>query len=133
MLSESAPLLLPVAHDALTARIIEVAGYPAYQPTDALFPGRAAGSKSKHTLGAQISKVVFKFIGLHVNVHMFRHAGGKIHLDERPGEYETIAKSWVTGRLPQRRASIPGQKNRPRVGTSSASSSSGAIARRSDR
>ena len=31
MLSESAPLLLPVAHDALTARIIEVAGYPAYQ------------------------------------------------------------------------------------------------------
>lgn len=30
-LSESAPLLLPVAHDALTARIIELAGYPAYQ------------------------------------------------------------------------------------------------------
>jgi len=31
VLSESAPLLLPVAHDALTARIVEVAGYPAYQ------------------------------------------------------------------------------------------------------
>jgi len=31
VLSESAPLLLPVAHDALTARIIELAGYPAYQ------------------------------------------------------------------------------------------------------
>lgn len=30
-LQESAPLLLPVAHDALTARIIELAGYPAYQ------------------------------------------------------------------------------------------------------
>ena len=30
-LSESAPLLLPVAHDALTARIIELTGYPAYQ------------------------------------------------------------------------------------------------------
>jgi len=30
-LKESAPLLLPVAHDALTARIIELAGYPAYQ------------------------------------------------------------------------------------------------------
>ena len=30
-LDESAPLILPVAHDALTARIIEVAGYPAYQ------------------------------------------------------------------------------------------------------
>jgi len=31
VLSESAPLLLPVAHDALTARIIEVVGYPSYQ------------------------------------------------------------------------------------------------------
>jgi 2-methylisocitrate lyase-like PEP mutase family enzyme len=31
VLDESAPLLLPVAHDALTARIIELAGYPAYQ------------------------------------------------------------------------------------------------------
>jgi len=30
-LDESAPLLLPVAHDALTARLIELAGYPAYQ------------------------------------------------------------------------------------------------------
>ena len=30
-LRESAPLLLPVAHDALTARMIELAGYPAYQ------------------------------------------------------------------------------------------------------
>jgi len=31
VLSESTPLLLPVAHDALTARLIELAGYPAYQ------------------------------------------------------------------------------------------------------
>lgn len=31
VLEESAPLILPVAHDALTARILELAGYPAYQ------------------------------------------------------------------------------------------------------
>jgi 2-methylisocitrate lyase-like PEP mutase family enzyme len=31
VLAEHAPLLLPVAHDALTARLIEFAGYPAYQ------------------------------------------------------------------------------------------------------
>jgi 2-methylisocitrate lyase-like PEP mutase family enzyme len=31
VLDESAPLLLPVAHDALTAKVIEAAGYPAYQ------------------------------------------------------------------------------------------------------
>ncbi len=30
-LRENSPLLLPVAHDALTARIIELTGYPAYQ------------------------------------------------------------------------------------------------------
>ena len=30
-LEESAPLILPVAHDALTARVIEQAGFPAYQ------------------------------------------------------------------------------------------------------
>jgi len=31
VLDKSAPLLLPVAHDALTARMIELAGFPAYQ------------------------------------------------------------------------------------------------------
>jgi len=31
VLNESAPLILPVAHDALTARLIELAEYPAYQ------------------------------------------------------------------------------------------------------
>lgn len=31
VLDESAPLLLPVAHDAPTAKVIEQAGYPAYQ------------------------------------------------------------------------------------------------------
>jgi 2-methylisocitrate lyase-like PEP mutase family enzyme len=31
VLDQYAPLLLPVAHDALTARLIQLAGYPAYQ------------------------------------------------------------------------------------------------------
>src|SRR2546423_6547240 len=31
VLDQHAPLLLPVAHDALTARLIQLAGYPAYQ------------------------------------------------------------------------------------------------------
>jgi 2-methylisocitrate lyase-like PEP mutase family enzyme len=31
VLADHAPLLLPVAHDALTARLIQFAGYPAYQ------------------------------------------------------------------------------------------------------
>ena len=31
VLSESAPLLVPVAHDALSAKVVEQAGYPVYQ------------------------------------------------------------------------------------------------------
>lgn len=32
IIRQSAPLVLPVAHDALTARLIELAGYPALEP-----------------------------------------------------------------------------------------------------
>jgi 2-methylisocitrate lyase-like PEP mutase family enzyme len=31
LLSDNAPLLLPAAHDALTARLIDLAGFKAYQ------------------------------------------------------------------------------------------------------
>jgi hypothetical protein len=33
---------------------------------------------------------VFRFSGLVVNAHLFRHAGAKIFLDQRPGEYEVM-------------------------------------------
>jgi hypothetical protein len=35
---------------------------------------------------------VFKYTGLKVNVHLFRHAGGKIFLDARPGQYEIMRR-----------------------------------------
>jgi site-specific recombinase XerD len=62
------------------------------QPTDALFPGAGTGPKSSGALATQISKTVFKYTGLKVNVHLFRHAGGKIFLDARPGQYEVVRR-----------------------------------------
>jgi integrase len=61
-------------------------------PTDALFPGRRGPAKSSHALAAQISRAVFKYAGLKFNVHLFRHAGGKLFLDARPGQYEVMRR-----------------------------------------
>lgn len=58
----------------------------------ALFPGRKAEAKSGDTLGRQIVKVVFKYTGLRVNTHLFRHIGAKIFLDAEPGSYEVIRR-----------------------------------------
>jgi integrase len=58
--------------------------------TDALFPGEGSGPKSEQGLGAQIKAAVFRFTGLTMNPHLFRHAGAKIFLDQRPGQYEVV-------------------------------------------
>jgi integrase len=60
------------------------------QPSDALFPGKNGGAKSKGLLGDQISKAVRRYTGLPFNPHLFRHAGGKLFLDIYPGQYETV-------------------------------------------
>jgi integrase len=59
-------------------------------PTDALFPGEGSGPKVAYGLGPQIKATVFRFTGLQVNSHLFRHAGAKIFLDQRPGQYEVV-------------------------------------------
>jgi integrase len=59
-------------------------------PTDALFPGEGSGPKSEQGLGVQIKAAVFQFSGLTINPHLFRHAGAKIFLDQRPGQYEVM-------------------------------------------
>jgi integrase len=62
------------------------------EPTDALFPGKTGKAKSSSALAPQISKTVSKYTGLKVNVHLFRHAGGKLFLDARPGQYEVVRR-----------------------------------------
>jgi site-specific recombinase XerD len=61
-----------------------------HQPTNALFPGRQGGPKTAHMLGQQIKQTVFKFTGLTINPHLFRHFAGKVFLDQQPGGYEVI-------------------------------------------
>jgi integrase len=61
-------------------------------PTQALFPGKGAGPKSARGLGAQISRAVHHYAGLAFHPHLFRHAAGKIYLDQRPGEYEVVRR-----------------------------------------
>lgn len=56
----------------------------------ALFPGRDGQPKSPHTLGQQIKQTVREFLGLEFNIHLFRHAAGKIFLDLNPGNYEVV-------------------------------------------
>jgi integrase len=61
-------------------------------PTDALFPGDSGKAKSAGTLAPQISNTVFRYTGIKFNVHLFRHAGGKLFLDARPGQYEVVRR-----------------------------------------
>jgi site-specific recombinase XerD len=64
--------------------------------TDALFPGQGNGPKSAYGFGAQIKAAVFRFSGLVVNPHLVRHAGAKMFLDQRPGEYEVMRQVLIS-------------------------------------
>jgi integrase len=70
--------------------IREYRPYLVRAPNDALFPGERSGPKSREGLGAQIKAAVFRFTGLKIHPHLFRHAGAKIFLDQRPGQYEVM-------------------------------------------
>jgi integrase len=58
--------------------------------SSALFPGRGGACKAPHTLGEQVKGTIKQFVGLDFNIHLFRHAAGKIFLDINPGNYEVV-------------------------------------------
>jgi integrase len=59
--------------------------------TPFLFPGdRPDRPKGKATLSAQIKELVFAYTRLDMPAHRFRHAAGKIYLDQNPGQYEVV-------------------------------------------
>ena len=76
--------------DIVAWYIREYRPHLARAPTDALFPGEGSGPKAAYGLGPQIKAAVFRFTGLKVNTHLFRHAGAKIFLDQQPGQYEVV-------------------------------------------
>jgi hypothetical protein len=57
-----------------------------------LFPGQHGGAKGKISFSGQISKRIYKAVGLRMTVHQFRHAAGAIILQRRPGEYELVRR-----------------------------------------
>jgi integrase len=57
-----------------------------------LFPGKDNGCKKRELFGDQVSKHVFKATGLKVNLHLFRHIGAKLYLDQNPGGYEVCRR-----------------------------------------
>lgn len=60
--------------------------------TSALFPGGGAGPKSAGTLAGQVKKTIHDYLGMEFNMHLFRHAGTKMYLDVRPGNYEVMRR-----------------------------------------
>jgi site-specific recombinase XerD len=58
----------------------------------ALFPGRGGGHKSLSMIRSQIISAVFRYTGLRVNPHLFRHIGAKSLLDAQPGAHSVITR-----------------------------------------
>jgi len=85
---------LPEESAALIGRYIELhRPLLASMENRALFPGPGGGAKSEHTLAGQITKAVFRFVGIKVNPHLFRHIAAKLHLDRHPGEYAVVTRA----------------------------------------
>lgn len=61
-------------------------------PSTALFPGKSDKPKSSKTLAIQITRTVFRYTGLDVNPHLFRHVAAKVYLDRHPGDYVTVQR-----------------------------------------
>jgi hypothetical protein len=59
---------------------------------DRLYPGTADDKKPGRTLGAQITKLIWKRLGLKITPHQFRHAAGAILLQKYPGNYELVRR-----------------------------------------
>jgi integrase len=91
--SEPIDFELPVeTRDILAWYVREYRPLLISEPTDALFPGPRGGAKTSNTLAKQIPQTVFRYTGLRINVHLFRHAAGKLFLDARPGQYEVMRR-----------------------------------------
>jgi integrase len=58
-----------------------------------VFPGQGpSGHKALDQFSRQFKKTVRKWTGLDVNIHLMRHIGAKLYLDENPGAYEVVRR-----------------------------------------
>lgn len=84
---------LPAESVALIGRYLkEFRPRLARDGSTALFPGRNRAPKALNALRQQIIGVVFRYTGLRVNPHLFRHIGAKSFLDAHPGQHEVARR-----------------------------------------
>ena len=57
-----------------------------------LFPGSNGRPKDDSALRRQITLTLFKYTGIRLTPHQFRHVAAKLLLDARPGYYEVVRK-----------------------------------------
>jgi len=55
-----------------------------------LFPNDDGGHLPAKALSQRIPKIIFRYTGLRMTVHMFRHHAAEMYLDEAPNGYETV-------------------------------------------
>jgi integrase len=58
----------------------------------ALFPGRDGLAKGRMVMGPRISRTIFKYTGLKMHPHLFRHFAAKLQLEAEPGSYEVMRR-----------------------------------------
>lgn len=62
-------------------------------PSHWLFPGQGpSGHKSLDQVSRHFPKVIRRWTGLDVNMHLMRHIGAKLYLDQNPGAYEVVRR-----------------------------------------
>ena len=62
------------------------------EETDALFISRSGRQKTAAELGAQIPRFIKDYLGIDLNLHLFRHLAAFLFLKKYPGEFETVRK-----------------------------------------
>ena len=61
-------------------------------PSSLLFPGRFGTAKAANSLRRNITNMIWKELGLHVNPHLFRHIAAHLFLGRNPGHYEDVRR-----------------------------------------
>jgi site-specific recombinase XerD len=62
------------------------------KPTDCLFIAVNGDPKSRSTMAELVTRTVRQRCNLDVNVHLFRHIGAMLYLEQHPGNLEVVSK-----------------------------------------
>ena len=63
-------------------------------PSTLLFPGANGGPRSHKVFWKQIVTAGRRYLGIEINPHLFRHLAAKLYLDQYPGGYEVVRRTF---------------------------------------